>query len=168
MQEPRRRVSGLRRRRLHRSLCREWRYGTASLAQRGDGTFAETALDAGVAFADDGKPFAGMGVAFDDYDNDGKPDVAVTNLALEKCALFRNEQRGGAFRYASSTSGLAGLTARSSGWGVKLHADVDNDGWKDLVVTQATCSTMWRKSIPACDILSQWPCIATGKATEGD
>lgn len=102
---------------------------------RGDGTFAEAALDAGVAFADDGKPFAGMGVAFDDYDNDGKPDIAVTNLALEKYALFRNEG-GGAFRYASATSGLAGVSARSSGWGVKF-ADFDNDGWKDLFVAQS-------------------------------
>ncbi len=29
-----------------------------------------------------------MGVAFSDYDNDGSPDIAVTNLALEKYALF--------------------------------------------------------------------------------
>ncbi len=99
-----------------------------------NGTFAEVALDLGVAFGDDGRPFAGMGVAFDDYDNDGKPDIAVTNLALEKYALFRNE--GGTFRYASASSGLAGVSARSSGWGVKF-VDFDNDGWKDLFVAQS-------------------------------
>ena len=100
-----------------------------------DGTFEERALEAGVAFSDDGKPFAGMGVAFADYDNDGRPDIAVTNLALEKYALYRNEG-GGQFRYASLTSGLAALTARSSGWGVGLY-DFDNDGWKDLFVAQS-------------------------------
>src|SRR5206468_1234391 len=38
---------------------------------KGNGTFEERALEAGVAFSDDGKAFAGMGVAFADYDNDG-------------------------------------------------------------------------------------------------
>ena len=102
---------------------------------RGNGTFEERALEAGVALSDDGKPFAGMGVAFADYDNDGRPDLAVTNLALEKYALYRNEG-GGQFRYASLTTGLAALTARSSGWGVGLY-DFDNDGWKDLFVAQS-------------------------------
>ncbi|MBI3645227.1 MAG: CRTAC1 family protein, partial [Acidobacteriales bacterium] len=102
---------------------------------KGDGTFEERALEAGVAFSDDGKPFAGMGVAFADYDNDGQPDIAVTNLALEKYAIFRNEGSG-QFRYASLTTGLAAETARSSGWGVGLY-DFDNDGWKDLFVAQS-------------------------------
>ncbi len=101
----------------------------------GNGTFEERALAAGVALSDDGKPFAGMGVAFSDYDNDGRPDIVVTNLALEKYALYRNEG-GGQFRYASLTTGLAALTARSSGWGVGLY-DFDNDGWKDLFVAQS-------------------------------
>src|SRR6267143_1654894 len=77
---------------------------------KGNGTFEERALDAGVAFSDDGKTYAGMGVAFADYDNDGLPDIVVPNLALEKYALYRNE--GGArFRYTSLTTGLAALTA---------------------------------------------------------
>jgi hypothetical protein len=100
-----------------------------------NGTFEERALEAGVAFSDDGKLFAGMGVAFADYDNDGRPDIVVTNLALDKYALYRNEG-GGQFRYASLTTGLAAQTARSSGWGVGLY-DFDNDGWKDLFVAQS-------------------------------
>lgn len=102
---------------------------------RGDGTFAEKGVEAGVAYGDDGKTFAGMGVAFADYDNDGRPDIAVTNLALEKYALFRNEGEG-RFEYASLASGLASLSARSSGWGV-VFADFDNDGWKDLFTAQS-------------------------------
>ena len=102
---------------------------------RGDGTFAERALEAGVAFSDEGTAYAGMGVAFADYDNDGRPDIAVTNLALEKYALYRNEGKG-QFDYASLATGLAELTARSSGWGLGLH-DFDNDGWKDLFAAQS-------------------------------
>ena len=97
--------------------------------------FKEVAVEAGVAFADDGKSFAGMGVAFADYDNDGRPDILVTNLALEKYALYRNEGFG-QFRYASYSTGLAALTASNSGWGVALE-DFDNDGYRDIFVAQS-------------------------------
>ncbi len=101
---------------------------------KGDGTFEECAMNAGVALSGDGKPFAGMGVAFVDYDNDGRPDILVTNLALEKYALYHNEG-GGRFEYTSLTTGLAGLTARSSGWGVGLY-DFQNKGRKDVFAVQ--------------------------------
>lgn len=101
----------------------------------GRGRFAEMGLEAGVAFGDDGKPFAGMGVACADYDNDGRPDIAVTNLALERFALFRNTGAG-IFDYASTATGLAGQSARSSGWGAAF-GDWDNDGRKDLFVAQS-------------------------------
>lgn len=100
----------------------------------GNGTFTERALDAGVALSDDGKPYAGMGVDFRDYDNDGKPDIIVTNLARQIYALYHNDG-GGAFTYASLSSGLGAISAISSGWGVGLR-DFDNDGWKDLLVAQ--------------------------------
>jgi hypothetical protein len=100
-----------------------------------NGKFAERALDAGVALSDDARSFAGMGAAFGDYDNDGRPDLVVTNLALEKYALYRNEGDG-RFAYVSLTSGLAGATSRSSGWGVGLH-DFDNDGFKDIFAAQS-------------------------------
>jgi hypothetical protein len=100
-----------------------------------NGTFAECALEAGVALSDDARSYAGMGVAFADYNNDGRPDLLVTNLALEKYALYRNEGAGG-FTYVSQPTGLAALTARSSGWGVGLH-DFDNDGEKDIFAAQS-------------------------------
>jgi hypothetical protein len=101
---------------------------------QGNGKFEERAVDTGVAYSDDGKTYAGMGVAFADYDNDGLPDIAVTNLALEKYALYRNDGAG-EFSWRTLASGLAALTAHSSGWGVALQ-DFDNDGWKDLLVAQ--------------------------------
>jgi hypothetical protein len=102
---------------------------------QGDGRFRECALEAGVAFADNGGPYAGMGVAFADYDNDGRPDLAVSDLALERYAIYRNEGKSG-FQYASLTTGLAELSAQHSGWGMGL-VDFDNDGWKDLFVAQS-------------------------------
>ena len=101
---------------------------------RGDGTFEEVALEAGLAFNEEGGTFSGMGVDFADYDNDGWPDIVVTALANERYALFRNEE--GFFNYESDSTGLSRETHRSSGWGLKL-VDFDNDGWKDLFVGQS-------------------------------
>jgi enediyne biosynthesis protein E4 len=100
----------------------------------GDGTFTECGLESGVAFTADGKGMSGMGVVFQDYDNDGRPDVLVTVLPREIYSLYHNEG-GGNFNYASLEAGLGALTSMSSGWGVGLE-DFDNDGWKDLFVAQ--------------------------------
>src|SRR5436309_3365504 len=101
----------------------------------GDGTFTECALEHGAAPCADGKPLSGMGTVFQDYDNDGKPDILVTELPREIYGLFRNDSEG-SFSNRSLESGLGALTAGSSGWGVGLE-DLDNDGWKDLFVAQS-------------------------------
>ena len=100
-----------------------------------NGTFTECALDAGVSLSDNGKPFAGMGVDFRDYDNDGRPDIVVTNLAKQIYAVYHNDGNG-VFSYRSLETGLGVLSAGSSGWGMRLE-DFNNDGWKDLFVAQS-------------------------------
>ncbi len=100
----------------------------------GNGTFTERAQEAGVALDGDGTPYAGMGVDFRDYDNDGRPDILVTNLAKQIYALYHNDG-GGSFSYRSLQAGLGTLTAGSSGWGVGL-VDFNNDGWKDIFAAQ--------------------------------
>jgi hypothetical protein len=99
-----------------------------------DGTFEENALMAGSAVDSDGRTYAGMGVDFQDYDNDGFPDLVITDLANQKYALYRNNGDG-SFDYASHISGLAAATMLHSGWGVKFF-DYDNDGLKGLVIAQ--------------------------------
>ena len=100
----------------------------------GNGAFTEVGLDAGVAFTADGKGLSGMGAVFQDYDNDGRPDIIVTVLPREIYSLYHNDG-GGAFTYQSLEAGLGTITSLSSGWGVGLE-DLDNDGWKDLLVAQ--------------------------------
>lgn len=102
---------------------------------KGDGTFDEVALLSGVGVDGDGHVFAGMGVDFADYDNDGLADIGITDLAYQKYALFRNNGDG-TFAYATDTSGLGAMTLLHSGWGMRF-LDYDNDGWKDLLVGQA-------------------------------
>jgi enediyne biosynthesis protein E4 len=100
----------------------------------GNGTFSEVGLLTGVGYNEDGKTFAGMGVDFSDYDNDGRPDIIVTDLSNERYKLFRNNGDG-TFREVTNASGLGGATLPFSGWSVHLF-DYDNDGWKDLFVAQ--------------------------------
>jgi hypothetical protein len=100
----------------------------------GDGTFTEKGIAAGVGYDEDGNAFAGMGVDFADYDNDGLPDLVVTDLALQKYMLFRNSGDG-TFEARTESSGLTRASRTSTGWGVKW-ADFDNDGWKDLFAAQ--------------------------------
>lgn len=97
---------------------------------RGDGTFEEVGVASGAALTDDGKAVSSMGVEFQDYDNDGLPDILVTALTRETFPLFRNHGRG-YFRDATNSSGLSVLSAAFSGWSVAL-VDFNNDGWKDV------------------------------------
>jgi hypothetical protein len=95
-----------------------------------NGTFAEVAFDAGVALPDNGSAISGMGVAFNDYDNDGLPDIIFTALQGQTYPLFRNLGKG-QFTEAGHSTHLGPLTSKLSGWGVSM-ADLNNDGWKDL------------------------------------
>lgn len=101
---------------------------------QGKGHFEEVGLPAGVAVDGDGRTYAGMGVDFADYDNDGWPDLVVTDLANQKYALYRNRGDGG-FNYASDSSGMGRITRPHSGWGIRF-IDYDNDGWKDSLIAQ--------------------------------
>ena len=101
----------------------------------GDGTFAERGLEAGAGLTTDGKPLSGMGATFEDYDNDGRPDIIVTVLPREIYGVYHNDGNG-LFSYRSLETGLGALSSGSSGWGVGLE-DFDNDGWKDLFVAQS-------------------------------
>jgi hypothetical protein len=101
---------------------------------RGNGTFEEVGLLQEVAVDGEGRTYAGMGVDFSDYNNDGLPDLIVSDLANQKYALYQNNGDG-SFTYSSNLSGVAAATLLHSGWGLAF-LDYDNDGWKDLIVAQ--------------------------------
>ncbi len=112
----------------------------------GDGTFAEIGLLAGVGFNEDGKTFAGMGVDFADYDNDGRPDIFVTDLSNERYRLFR-QNPDATFRDVTNSSGVGGTTQPFSGWSTRFF-DYDDDGWKDLFVAQGHVMDTIDKTAP--------------------
>jgi enediyne biosynthesis protein E4 len=98
----------------------------------GRGSFKEVGLLAGVAVASDGKPRAGMGTDFGDYDGDGRLDLVVTNHEFETTSLFRNLGNG-LFAHATSESGIGPPTLPFVGFGV-VFFDYDNDGSLDLAL----------------------------------
>jgi len=101
---------------------------------KGNGTFEEVGLPSGVAVDGDGRTYAGMGIDFSDYNNDGLPDLIITDLANQRYAIYQNNGDG-TFTYSSNLNGVAGATLLHSGWGVNF-LDYDNDGWKDLIIAQ--------------------------------
>jgi enediyne biosynthesis protein E4 len=100
----------------------------------GNGRFSETALMAGVAVDVNGRSFAGMGTEFADYNNDGRPDIFVDDLANQMYAIFQNNGDA-TFTYATYDTDLGHISMLHSGWGVRF-LDYDNDGWKDLIIAQ--------------------------------
>jgi len=112
----------------------------------GNGTFSEVGLTAGVGYNEDGKTFAGMGVDFSDYDNDGLPDVIVTDLSNERYMLYHNNGDG-TFREATNQSGIGSATLAFAGWSTRFF-DYDNDGWKDLFVAQSHVMDTIEKTSP--------------------
>lgn len=91
---------------------------------KGDGTFEDIAHAAGV----DRTAFS-KGVAAGDYDNDGWPDLYVSNFGGVNFLYHNNHD--GTFTEQGRAAGGAG-----PGYGfVTWFFDYDNDGWPDLFVT---------------------------------
>ncbi len=96
-----------------------------------NGTFTDVGVDSSVAFNEDGREQAGMGSTAGDYDGDGKLDIFKTNFSDDTSTLYHNNGDG-TFTDATFAAGL-GINTDALGWGTAF-ADVDNDGWPDLLV----------------------------------
>ena len=97
----------------------------------GGGRFREVALQAGVAFNDDGQALSSMGVDARDVDNDGREDVFVTAITNETFPLFQNPGKG-LFSDVTYPVWIGRQTAIHTGcWSNGIY-DFNNDGFKDL------------------------------------
>lgn len=99
---------------------------------QGNGTFKETALEAGVAFSEDGLAKAGMGIAVGNVEDDGHLAILVTNLTREGVTLFR-EDGPGVFDDVTAQFRLSQPTFGFTGFGTQFF-DYDNDGLLDLFI----------------------------------
>lgn len=95
-----------------------------------DRVFKEAGLTHGLAYASDGKPRAGMGIANGDLYGDGGEAVIVTNLPTESFTLFQRQPNGD-FVDATEQSGLSHISLPFTGFGVGLF-DMENRGLLDM------------------------------------
>ena len=117
----------------YRSYCHPDNFKpTTSLLfrQKSDGTFEDASERSGISRTD-GKA---LGVAFADFDDDGRTDIFVANDNVEQ-QLFRNNGDG-TFEDIALASGVAldENGRQFAGMGVDA-ADYDNDGRQDIIVT---------------------------------
>ena len=95
-----------------------------------DGTFKNVAIEAGVAYGQNGENTSAMGPVFADLDGDGKVDLWISDSKYNR--MYRNL---GGLRFEDTTakSGISQLAAQYVSWGTAAE-DFDNDGLPDLFI----------------------------------
>ncbi|HEX9187789.1 MAG TPA: CRTAC1 family protein [Vicinamibacteria bacterium] len=96
---------------------------------RRDGTFAEKALELGVALGQNGQGVSSMGPAVSDLDADGHLDILIPDMDYGSLL----SKRGGFYTDLVGRSGLAVICGQYTGWGAVL-LDYDNDGFQDVFI----------------------------------
>jgi enediyne biosynthesis protein E4 len=97
-----------------------------------NGKFKDVGVEAGLAFSTEGKARAGMGLDVADFENSGKPGIAITNFDNEMIGLYR-AVRPGTYDDISIAAGVGLASKNSLGFGCAF-LDIDLDGSLDLAV----------------------------------
>lgn len=96
----------------------------------GDGTFTEMAVEAGIAYGQNGAARAGMGVDAADYDHVGRPHLLVGNFSNEMLGLYHNDGKG--LFVDQAPSSIVGHASRLSLTFGVFFFDYDLDGYQDI------------------------------------
>jgi hypothetical protein len=116
----------------YRAYCHPDQFNAISYLvfhNNGDGTFTDVSKKSGIA----GSPGKGLGIAINDFDGDGWPDVFVANDSVAE-QLFRNNHDG-TFSEVALLSGLAYDQNGHvfAGMGADF-GDYENTGWPSVFV----------------------------------
>jgi enediyne biosynthesis protein E4 len=98
---------------------------------KGDGTFEDITNSSGAALTESGRFQGGMGVDIEDLDDDGFPELFVTNFDGEYNTIHKTTD-GKNFDDVSAAAGIVRDSMPDVGWGCAL-ADFDNDGLSDML-----------------------------------
>ncbi len=96
---------------------------------KGDGTFAEKALELGLALGQNGQGVSSMGPAVADLEGDNSLDILIPDMDYGSLL----SKQGGFYSDLIDRSGLALICGQYTGWGAVVQ-DLDNDGWADVFV----------------------------------
>lgn len=97
-----------------------------------NGTFRDVAVEAGIAFSNEGKARAGMGLDAADFQNSGGIGVAITNFDNEMIGLYQPSAKD-SFSDVAMASGVGIPSKNTLGFGCAF-LDVDLNGSLDLAV----------------------------------
>ncbi len=97
----------------------------------GNGSFTEVATTAGVAFSEEGKARAGMGVDFADYDGSGYQSLIIGNFSNEMLGVYHNEGKSGLFIDEAPATSIGQATLLTLTFGL-FFFDYDLDGKPDI------------------------------------
>ncbi|MFK7845799.1 MAG: CRTAC1 family protein [Rhodothermales bacterium] len=98
----------------------------------GDGTFEEKGLLSGVAFDENGKARAGMGIDAGDVENSGNEWVIIGTFSYEMIGVFKS-MGNGFFQDRSVASQIGRQSLRTLNFGLFLF-DIEYDGDLDVLV----------------------------------
>jgi enediyne biosynthesis protein E4 len=96
-----------------------------------NGKFKDIAVEAGLAFSNEGKARAGMGVDVGDFENSGKPGIVITNFDNEMIGLYHFAGKG--YDDVAIQEGLGVASRNTLGFGC-LFFDANLDGRLDIAV----------------------------------
>lgn len=97
----------------------------------GNGTFTDVAVEAGVAYGEEGKVMAAMGIAVGDYNRSGRESFYVSNFSERPNILFKN-LGSGLYEDATEAAKLAHSHHDFLSFGCDFF-DYDADGWADII-----------------------------------
>jgi hypothetical protein len=100
---------------------------------QGNGKLEEIGALSNTALSENATADGSMGVAVGDYNNDGLPDIWVSNYERETSALYRNEGNC-FFLHVSQPMGITAVGSLFVGFGT-VFGDLDRDGNEDIWVT---------------------------------
>lgn len=101
--------------------------GGDKLLENRDGKFVDVSVKAGIYGSEIG---FGLGITIGDVNNDGWEDIFISNDFFERDYLYLN-QKNGTFKEVG-TERMQAFSAASMGADI---ADINNDGWNDIFVT---------------------------------
>lgn len=98
----------------------------------GQGQFEDQSMISGLALDDMANPNGSMGITSTDFNQDGLPDIFVTNYEEELFSLYRNDGER-SFVYVSRRRGINQLGKLYVGFGC-VAGDFDLDGDEDIAI----------------------------------
>ena len=99
---------------------------------RGNGTFEEVGVRAGIGFGEDGRARGAMGIDAADYDGSGRESLAIGNFSNEMVSLYRNLGNG-VFLDEAPAAGVGTPSLLTLAFGC-FFFDYDLDSHLDLFV----------------------------------